>query len=74
MSWVSVCVGRFWCSDMAGLRRFGSFATVLQDFDFFIDVGRFYAVSTICWIGIRIDLVIFEFGLDNFKLELLEFL
>ena len=39
-----------------------------------IDVGRFYAISTICWIGIRIDLVIFEFGLDHFKLELLEFL
>ena len=47
---------------------------VLLDFDYFIDVGRFYANSAICWIGIRIDLVIFEFGLDNFRLELLEFL
>ena len=63
MSWVSVCVGRFWCSDMAGLRRFGLFAKVLLDFDIFIDVGRSYTISKICWIGIRMDLVILYLNL-----------
>ena len=58
----------------AGLKQIRLIRNGSAGFRFFIDVGRFDAISTICWIGIRIDLVIFEFGLDHFKLELLEFL
>ena len=57
LGWIKTI--RLICNGSAGFRSY-------------IDVGRFCAISTICWIGIRIDLVIFEFGLDDFKLELLE--